>query len=172
MSDTILNKGGNIMNVKDKKYLSTRLKELRESKNLTVKDLGKKLSVNPSTLSQYENDKRVPNLEVIKKASIYFKVPADYILKFDTDPDYSRIISKFNDDSSKIFGILTFLASKKEIEVADDYMKLVKENDTLRNIIKQNGKDAFKSTKTEVLMESMSIMYHKMDKFLNYDDFI
>lgn len=173
INDIIHYKGGDIvMNKKSNKQLNTRLKELREGKNLTVKQLSDELSVNPSTLSQYENDKRVPNLDVIKRASIYFEVPADYILKFDTDPEYSRIASKFNRNSSDVIGILTFLATKKEIEVADDYIKLIKEDDSLKNRIKHNGRDVFKSAKTELLMASMSEMYHKMDKFLNYDDFI
>ena len=41
--------------------MSNRLKELRQKNNLTLKELGKKVDMLDSTLSQYENEKRTPN---------------------------------------------------------------------------------------------------------------
>jgi transcriptional regulator with XRE-family HTH domain len=56
-----------------------RLKELRQKNNLTLKELGKKVGMLDSTLSQYENGKRNPNDKVWQKLADFFKVSVPYI---------------------------------------------------------------------------------------------
>ena len=59
--------------------MSNRLKELRQKNNLTLKELGKKVDMLDSTLSQYENEKRNPNDKVWQKLADFFSVSLDYI---------------------------------------------------------------------------------------------
>lgn len=56
-----------------------RIKELREFYKLQQKELASILEISPNTLSQYENEKREPNIEVISKLAEYFNVTTDFI---------------------------------------------------------------------------------------------
>ncbi|MEY9095372.1 helix-turn-helix domain-containing protein [Paenibacillus sp. RC84] len=57
-----------------------RIRELRKSKNLTMKELGKKLSLAESTISGYENETRKPDIEIIEKMADFFGVDVDDLL--------------------------------------------------------------------------------------------
>lgn len=57
-----------------------RLRELRKSKGLTMKELGKKFSLAESTISGYENGNRKPDLEMINSFADFFEVSSDYLL--------------------------------------------------------------------------------------------
>ncbi len=57
-----------------------RLKELREEKNLTFKELAEQTGLSKSALCFWENDKRTPNAEAIVTLAKFFKVSADYLL--------------------------------------------------------------------------------------------
>lgn len=56
------------------------LRELRESKGLTQKQLGELLGVSAPEVSAYENDSRRPPYEVLVGYSRIFKVSTDFIL--------------------------------------------------------------------------------------------
>lgn len=80
-----------------------RIKELRKNKNLTLKDLGKKINMLDSTLSQYENEKRVPNELIWQKLADFFNVSVPYLqgidegiydLKFPTKQEAINFIHK------------------------------------------------------------------------------
>lgn len=76
----------------------TRLKELRKSKNMTqeqlAEELNKKYNLNESkpTISQYENNRRVPDLDRIVNIADYFNVSLDYLTyrKFEETNDNLR----------------------------------------------------------------------------------
>lgn len=57
-----------------------RIKELRENAGLQQKELALDLGIPSNTLSQYENGKREPNNDMLKKIADYFKVTTDYLL--------------------------------------------------------------------------------------------
>jgi len=59
----------------------TRLKELRESRNLSQDQLGKAIGVNQRTISQYETGKNEPDIDTIKKLCEFFDVTTDYFLR-------------------------------------------------------------------------------------------
>lgn len=56
-----------------------RLKELRESKGISLNQLARSINVNATTISYYENNKRKPNVEHLILLSNYFKVSIDYL---------------------------------------------------------------------------------------------
>lgn len=62
-----------------------RLKELRQKNNLTLKQLGQKLNMLDSTLSQYETGKRNPKIEVWQKIADFFDIPVSYLRGIDAD---------------------------------------------------------------------------------------
>lgn len=57
-----------------------RLAELRISRRLTMREVAKDLKITSSTLSNYENDKRKPDVDMLNKLADYFDVSADYLL--------------------------------------------------------------------------------------------
>lgn len=60
--------------------LSKRIKELRNEKNLTQKDLGKLINVTKVSICCYENGTRVPSLETVVALADIFEVSLDDLL--------------------------------------------------------------------------------------------
>lgn len=67
-----------------------RLKELRNSKNLSQEELGEILGVRKSSISNWETDKATPTYDILIKLAQYFNVTTDYLLGF-TQEDMDRI---------------------------------------------------------------------------------
>lgn len=66
--------------------LGERLKYLRQTKKKTLDELAEELDTTKTTLSRYENNKRVPDADFIICLANYFKVSADYILCLSDNP--------------------------------------------------------------------------------------
>lgn len=62
------------------------LRELRKSKNISLKKLGEIIGVSESAVSQYENSKREPDYKTLSKLADYFGVSTDYLLGRETTP--------------------------------------------------------------------------------------
>ena len=60
-----------------------RLKELREAKNLSQKDVAKRLNVVPSTISGYESNTVTPSLEQFTRMAILYNTSLDYMMGLD-----------------------------------------------------------------------------------------
>lgn len=56
-----------------------RIKELRELHNMQQKTLANILGISSNTLSQYENGKREPGIDIVSKIAKYFNVSTDYV---------------------------------------------------------------------------------------------
>ena len=65
--------------------MQNRLKELRHKKNLSQKDLAKKLNISQQAISLYEKGDREPKLETWQKLADFFNVPVDYLLGISKD---------------------------------------------------------------------------------------
>ena len=59
--------------------MRTRLKELREDKDLLQKDIAKILNMSQRGYSHYENDVNIPN-DILIKLAHFYKTSTDYIL--------------------------------------------------------------------------------------------
>ncbi len=68
------------------KQFAERLRHLRTYKGLTLAQMAELLETTKTTLSRYENDKRVPDADFIIKVAVYFKVSADYLLCLSNNP--------------------------------------------------------------------------------------
>lgn len=56
-----------------------RIRKLREKKGLSLRGAAAELGIGNSSLSQYENCKRTPGLDVCKIFADYYKVSVDYL---------------------------------------------------------------------------------------------
>ena len=94
------------------KDLSTKLKELRMSQNLSQADVAKKLEISPSIISGYETGERTPSTENLLALSYLYKCSTDYLL------------GKSND---KPFVVLdTNGLTSEQVEVLQDLIKVMK----------------------------------------------
>lgn len=57
-----------------------RIRELRKSRKITMKQLGEAIGLAESTISHYETGKRQPDNEALLKLGEFFGVPVGYIL--------------------------------------------------------------------------------------------
>lgn len=93
-----------------------RLRELRKSRNLTLKDIGNVLNVSESAVSQYENNKRELDNTSLTTLADYFEVTVDYLLGRTDSPDLA--IPKEIENMQFAFhgGINTEGLSKEDID--------------------------------------------------------
>lgn len=99
------------------------LAELRQDKHLTQKNLAEYLHVSPGTVSNYENNVHLPDMEKILILAGYFDVTTDYLLgrtPYNISPDLFykeignsirisdliRIISKLNTTEQKALSLV------------------------------------------------------------------
>lgn len=59
--------------------IGNKLKQLREKNNMTQEDLCNLLNIKQATLSQYETNKRTPDLKMLIKIADIFNVSLDYL---------------------------------------------------------------------------------------------
>ena len=59
---------------------SERLKELRIENRLTQEELAAKFYLNKSSISRYERDQQVPELDLLQKIADFFDVGIDFLL--------------------------------------------------------------------------------------------
>ena len=60
--------------------IGNKIKELRKSKNLSQTSLGKILGTTQDTISLWELNKSLPDIEMLKEICIEFDVSADFLL--------------------------------------------------------------------------------------------
>lgn len=57
-----------------------RLKTLRSVKKITQEELAKEISVTKGAVAMWETEKRMPDLDMIKKIANYFEVSLDWLV--------------------------------------------------------------------------------------------
>ena len=62
------------------KIFAERLKELRIENNLTTIELAEKLNVKNPTISRWENEVQIPNIEYLYKIAKLFNITSDYLI--------------------------------------------------------------------------------------------
>ena len=66
--------------MKEVGIFAERLKDLRIDKGLSLMQLSKEIGVSDITISRWENQLRIPNIESLILLAKYFNVTADYLL--------------------------------------------------------------------------------------------
>lgn len=72
------------------KIFCERLKDLRTEKNLSQKELAKKIDVSDGTICFWENGTNEPKLTYIKKLALLFDVTSDYLIGIENNEEYSE----------------------------------------------------------------------------------
>ena len=63
------------------RILAKNIERLRKQKNLTQKQLAKVLNISSSTLSNYETQQRIPDIDIITNIAKYFQISIDDLMK-------------------------------------------------------------------------------------------
>lgn len=63
-----------------------RLRQLRQSRNLTIEQLGNEFNVKKQTVSRWELGNRLPPLDVATNLAEYFNVSLDYLVGLSDNP--------------------------------------------------------------------------------------
>ena len=61
------------------------IRSVRVSNNLTQEDLAKRLNVKRTTVTMWENNKSLPNIEIVKKIAKVLNCTIDDLLKEETE---------------------------------------------------------------------------------------
>ena len=93
-----------------------RLKELREKKRLSQKELSAFLGISAATISRYEKNQIIPTEEVIVKTALFFKTSTDYLLGLCPSPHVQKSLIK------------EYETVKVKAGKYDALIKLIKEN--------------------------------------------
>lgn len=79
--------------------LKVRLRELRREKHLYQKDIANYLNISTSAYGYYEQGKRNPDSETIKKLADFYNVSTDYILgRTDIKEEYTGLSNDSNEE--------------------------------------------------------------------------
>jgi len=111
--------------------IGERIKELRKSRKLTLKQFGIQFGLSESTISQYENENRTPDYEVLKKIADFFEVSTDYLLGRTDEPStksldeqlegvnfalYKEAEELSDADKRDVLNFIQFMKQKKQKE--------------------------------------------------------
>lgn len=66
---------------------SLKLKELRETHDLTQRDLAAALKVSKGSIGMWESTDRIPNSKRLQQIASYFKIPMEELLEDDFTPE-------------------------------------------------------------------------------------
>lgn len=77
-----------------KDTLGKRIRKYRKAAGMTMKELALKLDLSEQAISQYERDKREPNILILKDISRVLKINITDLLILDTDPLFGDALIK------------------------------------------------------------------------------
>jgi len=118
-----------------KESFGKNLKKFRKENKMSQGDLAKKLDVRQTTISNYENDLRFPNADLLNKISIALNVSLDDLIMRDSKEtlkaiNYEKISNEFIenilDHKEKEAKEMIILLAKKGHDVLSIYDKLLK----------------------------------------------
>ena len=91
-----------------------KLKNLREKKGLLQKELGDKLNISASTIGMYEQNRRDPDFETLKKIANFFNVTTDYLLDNTNNTDIDEEL-KEKEALKKLLQKTGFMAGDEDL---------------------------------------------------------
>lgn len=128
--------------------VGNKIRYLRNEYRLTQTQLGEKLGVGKTTISNYETGNSFPDNDMLIRLSEIFNVSTDYLLGISTIRDHSVLTPKDEHDISKTLDVLMEQIENKENgplnyngnEVDDEDMDLLKDaiEIALKRIKKKN----------------------------------
>lgn len=108
--------------------LAKRLKSLRESKNITQKELANKLGISPSAIGMYESGKRNPDTSMLNILSNFFDVSVDYLMgRSDIKSSADEVLKENHEETIALHSDYDYKdlpdEARKEIENYIEYIK-------------------------------------------------
>lgn len=128
--------------------LGTRIKNIRESKGLTRNELAHKIGVTDVSIYRYENNKREPKIETLKKIAAALNVPLTDLMNdslhhfaIASAYEHSRAISDINNNHTDSFDIKKELIDmvNKETNESLEYIDNLSNFYTNIESLKNNG---------------------------------
>ena len=155
--------------------LGEKIKKIRISNNLKQSEMAEMFFVSEKTISSWENNRTIPDLNMIYKISDYFKKSFYYLISDDYDTDnINEIEIKLNVNEKEYNRILNIIKknsiNKGRVNQTDTYYALNTNNEWLR-IRNEDGKYIFNYKKKidnshyekyDVLIDN----YSNLDKIL------
>ena len=100
-----------------------KLKDLRKSHNLTLKELASQIEISYQALSNYENSNRQPDYETLIRLADFFNVSVDYLLGHTDKRQLSG--SSLTEKESRLLGAFKGLIPPMQDYILDMVEKLV-----------------------------------------------
>lgn len=98
-----------------KSKFSQRLRQLREEKGILQKNIAEVLNITRAAITQYENDNRFPDQEMLMKIADFYDVTLDYLLGR-TDVRYiNHIIPVYEFNIKDIEESIMFILDQEDI---------------------------------------------------------
>lgn len=113
------------MNNSDLQIFSERLKQLRNSLNITQKEFAKKIGVTAAALSAYENNQKNPSIAVARRIAENFHVSIDWLCGFSEKMVSNKKPKKFSDIIQLLF------------QIEDSYLQITPKTLTPKNFNKK-----------------------------------
>lgn len=84
--------------------IGERIKELRQDKKISQKELAKIINVSQQVFAWWENGKHEPKASYIYRLALYFEVTADYLIGLENEDGTknTNISNSFNNNSGNI----------------------------------------------------------------------
>jgi transcriptional regulator with XRE-family HTH domain len=111
------------------KNLGEKIREVREAKDVSLRELAKRLSLSPAFLSDVELGRRYPSKKVLRLLANELSVKFDDLEDYDTRPPIEEVRRRVQADPA--FGIALRKVIDKQVS-PDDLMKLVGEGTDLK----------------------------------------
>ena len=111
--------------------IGKRIKLLRKENELTMKQLGEKIMLGESTISMYENEKRTPDFETIKKIAKVLNTTTSYLVGETNDPSpFNKERELYIPEELKNVGIAFHRGeeglNQDEIDKITEFVKFIK----------------------------------------------
>ncbi len=94
--------------------IGDKIKELRKSKKITQLELANTLGISAAAVGMYEQNRREPNYDLIKRLAEIFSVSVDYLIGYEEKLN-SNVSYKTNDINSLVDDFLIKLSHEKNL---------------------------------------------------------
>ncbi len=103
------------------------LKQLRESRGLTQRDLANQLQISKSAISMYENGEREPSFETLEAIADYFNVDMNMLIGNSKEDEIAKLRDELRTrPEMKILFDIARGASREDIEKAVKIIEALK----------------------------------------------
>lgn len=94
--------------------IGNKLKQLRENKGINQTEISNMLNIKQASYSNYENNKREPDIKTIKALADFYNVTTDFLLEHDQNNEKEKLLTI---EETKIINELKDLFIKKKTEI-------------------------------------------------------